>query len=122
MELTHIAYSIFKQKFELTTDSICIFDKMQNIRDAYAAYYDDTAHVLVRDDANPIWRAGAWTMVSMYRWYNPEEYEKWVTSTKEAKIAEEVERRMKIINGENGQPAAEIEKAVQKRLVEKTAI
>lgn len=98
------------------------FDIMQNIRDAYAAYCDDSAHVLVRDDANPIWRAGAWTIVSAYRWYNPEEYEKWVTGTKEAIISKEVERRMKIANGENGQPAAEIEKAVQKRLIEKTAI
>lgn len=97
------------------------FDKMQNIRDAYRAYWDDSAHVLLRDDADSIWRAGAWTIISAYRWYNPKGYEKWLNRAKEAKIAEEVERRMKIANGENGLPAAEIEKAVQKRLAEKLA-
>lgn len=91
---------------------------MQYIYDTYAAYYDDSAHILIRDDANPVSRFGAWMVSSVYRLYSPEGFKKWADAVVEDTIAKETDKRMRIIKGEKGTFAAKIEEAINKKIAD----
>lgn len=54
---------------------------MEYIQNAYNAYYEDEAHVLLQGEPS-IMNFSGWLLASAYRWYSPEGFRKWVDHVK----------------------------------------